>query len=325
MRSATSLLREHGRVGAGAPPTGFSPLDTQLSGGLRRGDLVVIAGAQGLGKTAMTLQMARNIAAAGGASLYACFEHDERALLERLLVMEAGLAAGFDAPTMGQVTRRLSSGSAAGMDLSDALADFPGCPEAVRALESYGERLQLLRARGDRTRVEHLAEAVQRSPHRPVLFVDYLQKVADDDRYDEEARVTRAAFGLKDLALELDVPVVAIAALERLDGSARRARARHLKGSVTLAYEADVILVLNAKHEIVARENLMYGVGKVERYREQVVCSIEKNRAGQSDVDLEFTKRLAQGRFEGTGGFVTEDLIDGRVHLRLIGFSAHRS
>ncbi len=315
IRTAGVALREQGRVGATATGTGFSPLDAQLGGGLRAGDFVVVAGAQGLGKTALTLQMARNIAAGGGHAIYSCFEHDEEALLERLLVMEAGIAAGFDAPTMAQLRRRLSSGSVGGRDLDEALSDLPGGSHAVRCLSSYGDRLRLQRARGDRTTVDHLAQAVRNTGRSAVLFVDYLQKVADDDRHDEEARVARTAGRLKDLALELQVPIVGVAALERLAPDVRRARARHLKGSVTLAYEADVILMLNAKHEIVARDHLMYGVGNAERYREQVVVSIEKNRAGRSDIDLEFTKRLEQGRFEPEGAFVTERLIDERIHV----------
>ncbi len=316
-RSVSDVIAEAGRVSNGfgrAPvPTGFTPLDLHLSGGLRPGELAVVAGVQGLGKTTFTLQMARNIVAAGGAALYACFEHDEQSLLERLLALEAGLHAGFDAPPLTQLRRRLLRN--AGHDLESALSDLPGGDEALRALASYGDRLQLMRARGDRTTVAALTAAVTDVPNRPVLFVDYLQKIADDDRFDEEARVARAACGLKDLALDLGVPVVAIASLERLGPDVRRARSRHLKGSVTLAYEADVILVLNAKHEIVARDHLVYGIGNLERYREQVVCSIEKNRAGHSDIDLEFTKRLDQSRLETDGALVSEHLVDDRIHM----------
>src|SRR5207248_7282683 len=58
-------------------PTGFAMLDRTISGGLKPGELMLIGGAQGLGKTTLTLQMARNMAAAGANVLYVCYEHEE--------------------------------------------------------------------------------------------------------------------------------------------------------------------------------------------------------------------------------------------------------
>ena len=75
-------------------PLGFTPLDKTIGGGLRAGELLLIGGAQGTGKTTMALQMARNIASGGQANvLYICFEHDEPYLLNRLIAMESALAA----------------------------------------------------------------------------------------------------------------------------------------------------------------------------------------------------------------------------------------
>ena len=49
-------------------PLGFSPLDRALGGGIRSGELMLIGGAQGTGKTTMSLQMGRNIAQSGEAN-----------------------------------------------------------------------------------------------------------------------------------------------------------------------------------------------------------------------------------------------------------------
>ncbi len=76
-----------------------------------------------------------------------------------------------------------------------------------------------------------------------------------------------------------------------------------------------MILVLNDKHQIVSREHLMYGVGNLERYRAQMVCSIEKNRGGQAEIDLEFAKHLDQSLFDPRGAIVAEDLVDDRIHV----------
>src|SRR5262245_57933611 len=74
-------------------PLGFTPLDKTIGLGLRPGELLLIGGAQGTGKTTMALQMARNVASGGQANvLYICFEHDEQYLLNRLIAMESALA-----------------------------------------------------------------------------------------------------------------------------------------------------------------------------------------------------------------------------------------
>ena len=73
--------------------TGFVPLDKTIGGGLRPGELMLIGGAQGAGKTTLALQMARNAAASGQATiLYVCFEHEEEYLIQRMIAMESALA-----------------------------------------------------------------------------------------------------------------------------------------------------------------------------------------------------------------------------------------
>lgn len=64
-------------------PTGFAALDEVLGGGLHAGELTLLGGSQGLGKTTFALQIARNVAAGGGRALYLCFEHREEDVLQR--------------------------------------------------------------------------------------------------------------------------------------------------------------------------------------------------------------------------------------------------
>src|SRR5919202_5332600 len=83
-----------GKVGEYQPvPLGFTPLDKTIGTGLRPGELLLIGGAQGTGKTTMALQMARNVASGGQANvLYLCFEHEEQYLLNRLISIVSALA-----------------------------------------------------------------------------------------------------------------------------------------------------------------------------------------------------------------------------------------
>ncbi|MEA2546237.1 MAG: replicative helicase, partial [Chloroflexota bacterium] len=73
-------------------PLGMAPLDRMLGGGIRPGELMLIGGAQGTGKTTLALQMARNVAASGQAYvLYVNFEHDDADMLNRLISLESVL------------------------------------------------------------------------------------------------------------------------------------------------------------------------------------------------------------------------------------------
>ena len=92
-------------------------------------------------------------------------------------------------------------------------------------------------------------------------------------------------------------------------------RVNNLRGSTALAYEADTVLMLNNKFDVVARHHLMYDLGNAERFKFYVVLSIEKNRSGLDKIDLEFRKRFEQGRFETDGQPVSEQLVDERVFV----------
>ena len=124
------------------------------------------------------------------------------------------------------------------------------------------------------------------------------------------------AGSLKDLALSRGVPVFAITASDAAGIAAgKRLRTENLRGASALAYEADVVLVLNEKYDVVARHHLMYGATNAERFRAYAVLSIEKNRGGMARVDMEFRKRFEQARFERTGTMVEEQLVDERVFV----------
>ena len=96
---------------------------------------------------------------------------------------------------------------------------------------------------------------------------------------EEAERTTTVVEGLKDLAIDTSVPVLAIVAADKagLDAG-KRMRVNHLRGSSALAYEADIVLILNNKFDIVASHHLIYDLGNVERFRDWAVLTVEKNR-----------------------------------------------
>jgi replicative DNA helicase len=306
-----------GRPAAAATwPTGFTPLDDVLGGGLRAGELTLVGGAQGLGKTTFALQIARNVAAAGASALYVCYEHREQDVLERLLGMELGLHGGLEALTLAQVRRACAADGHLAGGLLERLGREPTGVEALQSLTAYAPRLHVATVTGMRTGLDDVRELVRAvGDERPLVVVDYLQKVrVPGEHADEDERVTVVVEGLKDLALETDLPVLAIVASDKagLDG---RTRLHHLRGSTALAYEADVALLLNDKFAVVARHHLMYGTTNAEHYKQWAVCSVEKNRSGRAGIDLEFRKRFEHGHLDAVGGHVAEQLVDDRIHV----------
>jgi len=304
-------------------PTGFEALDRAIAGGLKPGELVLIGGGQGIGKTTLTLQMARNLAANGTHVLYVCYEHDERFLLTRLLTMESHDPSDEERERgirLREVLARIEeAGGREGASLQALVAGTPALARATARISAYADRLLLQRGSGSYTDLAALAAEVaglrDSHPHAPcVLFLDYLQKVpVHPEPLTETERVTRVVEGLKDLALSLDLPVVAIVAAEKEGLRAPRLRLHHLRGGSAILYEADIILILNEKHRIVTKQHLTYNALQAQGLHAWVVCSIEKNRAGRQLIDLEFRKRFEYACFDPDGGPVTEILIDERI------------
>jgi replicative DNA helicase len=302
-------------------PTGFGALDTYLSGGLRAGELTLLGGPQGLGKTTLVLQVIRNVVAAGESALYFSFEHDPASVLERIIAIEAAGELGVEALSLRRVREAMEATDGRDGSLADRLSNAVGGAEAVRTVENYAERLLVHRSTGTTTSVETIRKVTQQVAEHtgkaPLVVVDYLQKVYVPSGSElEEERVTKIVEGLKDLALEMEVPVFAVVAADK-EGlvAGRRLRVHNLRGSSALAYEADVVLLMNDKYDVVARHHLVYDVGNAERFRNWVVVSIEKNRSGLDKIDLEFRKRFEQGRFESDGNPVAEQLVDERVFV----------
>jgi replicative DNA helicase len=319
MQSALTTLAELHEAAAIGPfdascATGFSPLDDVLSGGVRPGEVLLVGGKPGVGKTIACLQWARAMARQGVVAVYVCYEHDPVTLLARLLACELGevaLAAGRHLDLgLEELQGRLRDVAAGVLTLREALDSDPLLREAERQFIDYADRLVLFQASGSRTNVPSIGDALSRFNGEPTaLFVDYVQKVPVVPEVATEAeRVSRVIEGLKELALEQNIAVIAVAAAGQDGLTARRLHLHHFRGSTALAYEADGIVVLNEKLAVVSRAHAAYAPTRIEDFRRQVVFSVEKNRSGEADVDLEFTKDFTHYRFDPKGTWVTDRL-----------------
>ena len=305
-------------------PLGFTPLDKTIGTGLRTGELLLIGGAQGTGKTTMALQMARNVASGGQANvLYICFEHDELYLLNRLIAAESclmRLPQTNGALKIQEVRKEIlgSWGSETGEPAQ--LAANARLRPSLDRIARYGQNLFLLRGSQTAGTIEGIRQLVRQhrelsGDRRLLVVVDYLQKVpVIPEPPTESEKVTFVVNGLKDIALAEDVPMIAIVAADKEGLKASRLRNYHLRGSSAINYEADIIVILNEKYHIVAKVNIEFNPYQAQRFREWVVLSVEKNRGGQDAVDMEFEKHFEFSCFDPNGRVVQEKLIEERLY-----------
>jgi replicative DNA helicase len=317
VRSALAALAElHRRESADQTavlPTDFDVLDEVLGGGIRRGEVLLVGGKPGVGKTIVSMQWARAMVQRGAVAVYLCYEHDDVTLLTRLLACELGdMTSAGPARSIhaDELLARLRDVAAGAIGISEALASDPLLEEAQQRLASYADRLVFVTGSGTHTNVPAIAEITRRYAGRQVaLFVDYVQKVpVYPEAPTEVERIGRVIESLKELALEQQLVVVAIVAADQVGLDARRLHLRHFRGSTALAYEADAIVVLNEKLAVVSRRHVAYAPQRAEEFQRQIVFSIEKNRNGTTDVHLEFEKDFPHYRFHSRGRWVGEHL-----------------
>ena len=269
--------------------------------------------------------MARNMAASGQATvLYVCFEHEEDYLVQRMIAMESALATlpkKTGAVKIQDVRQEVLSTFEAAAEAGQVakLGANPRVRPSLERIARYGNSMYLMRGTATDSTIDNLRALVDTRRHgddrRLVLFVDYLQKVpVIPEPSDETEKVTRVVNGLKDIALASEIGVVAIVAADREGLKAKRLRNHHLRGSSAINYEADIILILNDKYNIVAKVNIEFNPYQAQRYRDWVVATVEKNRGGQDNVDLEWQKLFQYSCFDPNGRITAEKLIEERLY-----------
>jgi replicative DNA helicase len=312
-------------------PTGFDPLDGFIGGGLRKTELVLLGGAQGIGKTIATLQIARNIAMRPDQYVfYLSYEHTETHLMHRLLCMESinppevDISRGLKLRDLYQIIVATRAKEFMGKDngagsLQTILRDNPKTAPGLARLARYADRMILLKASPAVTTLRAIKEMTARlcdaTGSNVVLFVDYLQKIAvhPERPRDENDKVTMIVEGLKDIAMTLDVPVFAIVAADREGLKSKRIHLFHLRGSSALDYESDIAIIMNNKYQIMSKDHVNFNPYTAKQFRDWVVWTIEKNRAGRAMQDMEFQLHGQHFAFDPRGQKVQQQLIDDKV------------
>ncbi|GAB1421134.1 hypothetical protein MASR2M15_12770 [Anaerolineales bacterium] len=312
-------------------PTGFDPLDAYIGGGLRKTELILLGGAQGIGKTITALQMARNIAMRNDQYVFfLSYEHTDAHLMHRLLALESinppevNLSNGITLRDMykiivSQRAKNFMGQGGTNASLQEILKEHPKTAPALARMQRYSERLIMLKASPATTNLRTIKEIVARLADATngnlTVFIDYLQKIAvhPERPVDENDKVTIIVEGLKDIALTMDVPVFSIVAADREGLKSKRIHLYHLRGSSALDYESDIAIIMNNKYQILAKDHVAFNPYNARKYRNWVVFTIEKNRAGQAMHDLEFELYAQHFAFNPRGQTVQQQLIDDKV------------
>jgi replicative DNA helicase len=312
-------------------PTGFDQIDRIIGGGLRRTELVLLGGPQGIGKTITALQMARNLALNEATyAFYISYEHSEVHLLNRLMCLESVDGGLVDGATAGLRLKDLHNIVVSkrarewvrhdgNVGLYQILAQHPKTAKALETINRYADRLILMKASPAVTTLNAIRDMVRQmvevTDGKVALFIDYLQKVAiyPERATDESEKVTIVVEGLKDIAMTLNIPVLAVVAADREGLKSKRLHLYHLRGSSALDYECDIAIIMNNKFHILSKDHVAFNPYKSEGYRDWVVFTIEKNRAGRAMIDVEFQLKAQHFCFVPKGNLVEQKLIDEKI------------
>ena len=213
-------------------PTGFADVD-QLFHGFRGGDLVILAARPGVGKTAFALNLATNAAKAGISVAFFSLEMSSGQLVQRILCSEARVSL-----------ERIRSGNIQEGDWV-SIADASGRLSELELFIDDTPGLSILEARAKARRELRNVEK-----GKGLIVVDYLQLMQpqtarrDGNRAVEVGEISR---GLKILAKEMDMPVIALSQLSRaveMRGK-KRPQLSDLRESGSIEQDADIVMFID--------------------------------------------------------------------------------
>jgi replicative DNA helicase len=221
-----NYLQEHRGEVVGVP-TGFRDMD-QITGGLQRSDLIILAARPAVGKTSFAMSVAHGVAKAnnGVVGIFS-LEMSRDQLVQRMLAMETGID-----------THKLRTGHIRESELQlvmEAMGRLASMPVYIE--DTAGMSIMEVRSK---------ARRLQSRVGIDLLVIDYLQLMQGRGRENRVQEVGEISRGLKALARELNVPVIALSQLSR----AVEGRNSHvpmlsdLRESGSIEQDADIVMFI---------------------------------------------------------------------------------
>ena len=225
-----SLERAHQRDSAFAGvPTGFADLDRTLSG-LQKGNLIVVAARPSVGKSALAINIARNVAVSGVPVLMFSLEMSRFEIGMRLLCAEARVA--WDRVRAGRVAAEEWA------RFAEKAGDLHEAPLYI--VDSGSVNVVDIRAKSRRMKSSPAGLGL--------IIVDYLQLMGGHRRFENrQQEIAEISRSLKLLAKELDVPIIAVSQLNRNPETRadKRPQLSDLRESGQIEQDADVVMLIH--------------------------------------------------------------------------------
>jgi len=208
-------------------PTGFKDLDDSLAG-LQKSNLIILAARPGIGKTTLALNIAQNLAVKHQRPIgFFSLEMSKEELVDRLLVAQADIDAW-----------KLKTGKLSEDDftkLSNAMGELAEAPIYID--DTPAQSILQMRTKARRLQVEMGVD---------LLIVDYLQLARSRQLENRVQEVSEISQGLKNLARELKLPVLAVSQLSRAveQRGEKKPQLADLRESGSIEQDADVVMFL---------------------------------------------------------------------------------
>lgn len=251
-------------------PTGFGSLDAIL-GGFQNSDLVILAARPSVGKTALSLDMARHVGVNEGKKVGVfSLEMSNMQLMDRLLAMQVGI--GLWDLRMGKLDEKAFARFADAMGILSESGIFIDDTPGLSILEMRTKARKLKMEKG-----------------LDMIVVDYLQLMEGKTKESRVQEVSEISRFLKQLARELDVPVVALSQLSRAveQRNDKIPQLSDLRESGSIEQDADVVLFIH-REELYNPETERQGIADLV---------VAKHRNGPTGrVELFFVKEQARYR-----------------------------
>ncbi|WP_027327570.1 replicative DNA helicase [Helicobacter pametensis] len=274
--------------------TGFAELN-RITTGFNPGELIIIGARPSMGKTTFVLNMVQKFLASGKGVAFFSLEMQAEHLMLRMLSSSTSIP--LQRLRIGDLTSEEWSNLS---QISDHTASLP-----LFIDDNSFVSITQLRSKMRRLKNKH--------PHIGACVVDYLQLMSGSKKGGESKRqeeISEISRGLKILARELEIPIIALSQLNRMLESRddKRPQLSDLRESGAIEQDADIILFLyrddvyrkreeKAKEERAKKEDKAYKSQFVERDIEPAEIIVAKNRNGEvKPVKIQFNKKFI--RFE---------------------------
>lgn len=260
-------------------PTGITILDKYLVGGFKPGGMYTVAARTGVGKTTLGVNFAYQAARVGKSAVFFTVEMERREIAAKFLSMASGVRQNLI--EVGNVSKET------GTHLENTKIGFAQLPLYVD--DTFCGGMEVMAA---------TCRRMKRQGKIDLAIVDYLQLLSLGTKWKPEyERITEVSTFIKRLALELRIPIVCMAQLNRAAAQEAEPDMHHLKGSGQIEQDSNAVIIV-----------FKDGKGELE----QTFLKVTKNRAGQTSDRLLMSIDFGTGKVNDIALNVPHEVAYGR-------------